>query len=94
MTHRLAVGEFIHSMPKPFVVRKYKTGDRAPETGIYNVIHDGHRLQHQVIIIRDEKVPRYAKCADAVFFELAYSAPSVRESDFIRVYELPEVEEA
>ena len=81
-------------MPKPFVVRKYKTGDRVPETGIYNVTHDHHRLQHQVIIIRDEKFPRCGKCADSVFFELDYAVPTLLESDFIRVYELPEVEEA
>ncbi|PYP91914.1 MAG: hypothetical protein DMG65_05590 [Candidatus Angelobacter sp. Gp1-AA117] len=81
-------------MPEPFVVRKYKTGDLVPETGIYNVTHDGHRLQHQVVIIRDEKFPRCGKCADSVFFELAYPAPGVREANFIRVYELPEVEEA
>ena len=81
-------------MPKPFLVHQYKTGDRVPETGIYNVTHDGHRLQHQAIIIRDEKFPRCAKCADAVFFELAYPVPALIESDLIRVYELEEAEEA
>jgi len=81
-------------MPGPFIVKKYRTDERVPETGIYNVTHDGHRLQHQVIILKDEKFPRCAKCSDAVFFELAYSAPGLFESAFIRVYELPELEEA
>ena len=75
-------------------MQKYRTGERVPETGIYNVTHDVHRLQHQVIIIKDEQFPRCAKCADAVFFELAYPAPGLFESAAIRIYELPELEEA
>ena len=81
-------------MPKPFAVQKYRTGERVPQTGIYKVTHDHHRLPHQVIIIKNEVFPRCAKCEDTVFFEMAYPAPAVSESSFVRIYELPEVEEA
>jgi len=79
-------------MPKPFILRRYKTGERTPLTGIYKVTHKDHRLQHQVTIIGDEQFPRCAKCANDVFFELVRPAPTILESDVIRIYKLPEVE--
>jgi len=55
--------------------RTFKPGDVAKETGVYLVSHDGHRLPHEVIVLRGEQFPRCAKCSEAVIFELFHAAP-------------------
>ena len=75
------------------MVQKYKTGERVPETGIYRVTHNQHRLAHQAIILKGQVFPRCSRCADAVFFELAYAAPDLFASSLTPVYELPEYTE-
>lgn len=77
-----------------FMGQKYRTGERIPETGIYRVTHNQHRLSHQVVMFMGQAFPRCSKCADAVFFELAYAAPDLFQSSFNPVYELPEELEA
>jgi hypothetical protein len=81
-------------VPKPFLVQKYRTGERVTDTGIYTVIHEHHRLPHQVIIFKGESFPRCSGCSDAVYFYLEYPAPDLFESGLIRIYELPILEEA
>jgi hypothetical protein len=88
---------------RPFLVRsllaeavpegRFTTGCIAPETGIYRVVHAGHRLPHEVIILRGQVLPKCSKCSGSVLFELAHAAPDLFQSSICRIYELPELEE-
>ena len=88
---------------RPFLVRslpgdavpegRFTTGCIAPETGIYRVVHAGHRLPHEVIILRGQVFPKCSKCSGSVLFELAHAAPDLFQSGICRIYELPELEE-
>lgn len=69
-----------------------KTGAVAPETGIYRVVHTGHRLPHEVVILQGQRFPRCSKCTSSVLFELAHAAPDLFQSCICRIYELPVVE--
>ena len=90
----------IHRVPgKPATTgesheRTFQTGEAAPETGIYRVIHVGHRLPHEVVVLKNERFPRCAKCKDAVLFDLIHPAPDLFQHVGYRVYELPVLNEA
>jgi len=71
----------------------FKTGDTVPESGIYRVHHHGHRLPHEVTLIKEQTFPRCAKCDDQVEFEPMALAPLLLERrGHIVLYELPEIE--
>ena len=74
---------------------KFNTGQTVPHSGIYRVIHAGHRLPHEVTLVAGEVFPRCCKCRDAVQFEVIRRASLAQtDSSFkIVVYELPVVEE-
>jgi hypothetical protein len=79
--------------------RTYRTGRSIPHSGIYRVIHQQHRLPHEVTLLKDEEFPRCGKCDRAVTFELVLAAQTEREAfrdEGIRIalYELPELEAA
>jgi hypothetical protein len=84
----------VKSKPMPGGEHPFQTGDRAPETGIYRVVHVNHRLPHEVVILKDEQFPRYAKCLAAVRFDLIHAAPDLFRHRGHRIYELPVEEEA
>ena len=77
----------------PHDMKRYRTGDTVPETGVYRVTHTAHRLPHEAVLVRDERFPRCAKCRDEVLFELAYAAPDLFDRFRYRVYELPVAED-
>ena len=66
----------------------FETGHIVPVTGIYRVVHAGHRLPHEVVILKDEEFPRCAKCSDAVLFELARAVSDLPVNTTYRIYEL------
>jgi hypothetical protein len=71
----------------------FKTGQNVPESGIYRVVHGGHRLPHEVTLLKGEAFPRCSKCADQVEFEPVSLAPSLPEKHgHIVLYELPEID--
>src|SRR5882672_10049805 len=81
----------------PFVVRPgprskrgqklpFRTGEPIPESGIYRVIHEGHRLPHEVSLFSDQVFPRCAKCNDAVKFELIQAATDLLNEHGFRIY--------
>jgi hypothetical protein len=73
----------------------FRTGETVPESGIYRVTHGGHRLPHEVTLLRDQLFPRCSKCATLVEFEPVALAPTMGDRrGKIILYELPVLEAA
>lgn len=73
---------------------EYRTGQNIPESGIYRVTHDEHRLPHEVTLLKGAQFPRCSKCRHAVRFTAVSLAPrldSLRER--VTLYELPAINE-
>jgi hypothetical protein len=93
------LGIYSYMTFRPFLVKshpdmkRYRNGDTVPETGIYKVTHNLHRLPHEVVLAKDETFPGCAKCGSEVLFELAYAAPDLFPCLKYHIYELPELEE-
>lgn len=51
--------------------KSYKPGEVVPDSGIYKVHHDQHRLMHEAALLRDTFFPRCKRCGNAVRFVLA-----------------------
>lgn len=45
-------------------------GEMVPESGIYRVEHDSHRLMHEAALQADTRFPRCKQCKDEVRFYL------------------------
>jgi hypothetical protein len=85
------LNQFLQRLGK--LAMMFKTGQKVPESGIYRVVHEGHRLPHEVTLLKGEAFPRCSKCADQVGFEALSLAPALLEKrGGIVVYELPEIE--
>jgi len=56
-------------MPAP-PQRDFAPGDHVRESGIYRVIHDGHRPVHAVCAIKGDSFPDCRRCKQQVRFEL------------------------
>jgi len=41
-----------------------------PETGIYRIDHDSHRLMHEATLLSGERFPRCRTCKNQVKFQL------------------------
>ena len=66
------------------------TGQIVPESGIYLVIHKGHRLPHEVTLLKGQLFPRCAKCAELVEFEAVQTVAQLSERrGAVILYELP-----
>ena len=63
-------GGGIESIRGPIVRKKYRPGDVVPESGIYRVTHDSHRLMHEATLLQDQRFPICRKCRHDVRFEL------------------------
>jgi hypothetical protein len=61
----------------------------APVTGVYKVTHAGHRLPHEVLILKNERFPRCAKCSYAVAFTLVRPVGDTPQGFDYRLFELP-----
>ncbi len=49
--------------------KKYRPGQLVVESGVYRVIHDSHRLMHQVTLVKGSRFPECKRCRAAVRFE-------------------------
>ncbi len=69
----------------------YGVGEAIVQSGIYRVLHAGHRISHYVVLLAGEIFPRCARCGDQVRFELFEATTDLQsDPDFhIRVYEIP-----
>ena len=81
-----------HGMPEQR--KRFRCGGKIPESGIYRVVHDKHRLPHEVTLLSGQIFPRCMKCDDSVYFELLRPAPDLTLASFkVTLYALPAEEE-
>lgn len=76
----------------------FRTDEVVPESGIYRVRHQKHRVPHEVTLLRDQRFPRCSKCQNAAVFELIRPVEVTTEvttdqSVRIYLYELPVFED-
>lgn len=75
----------------------HRTGENIPQSGIYRVVHQKHRLPHEVTLLKDQQFPRCAQCQGAVIFKLVgavtFTDESLEHYPQIRLYELPVLED-
>jgi hypothetical protein len=57
----------------------FQPGDAVPESGVYTVVHDGHRDRHPATIFHGTRFPQCARCGKAVRFVLARPAALISE---------------
>jgi hypothetical protein len=57
----------------------YRPGDVAPQSGVYRVVHDGHRSDHEVSFFKDEMFPSCLRCGPAVGFVLLRTAGTIHD---------------
>ena len=50
--------------------KKYRPGERVPESGVYRVTHDEHRLMHEATLLARDLFPLCKQCKRQVRFEL------------------------
>ena len=48
----------------------YKTGETVPNSGIYRVSHNEHRLPHEVTLLRANSFPPCSRCGNNVTYKL------------------------
>lgn len=74
---------------------KYKPGERVPNSGVYRVTHDEHRLMHEATLLAGDRFPICKQCKRQVRFELRRSVknPSQIISGYHAILEdYPDVE--
>jgi hypothetical protein len=52
------------------VRKKYRPGEVVPESGIYRVMHESHRLMHEATLLEGQRFPICRQCKYSVRFEL------------------------
>jgi len=55
---------------KDHLNRKHRPGDLVPESGVYRVTHDAHRLMHEATLLVGDRFPLCRQCRLSVRFEL------------------------
>jgi hypothetical protein len=61
--------------------RVFEPGESVPESGVYTVVHEGHRQQHSATIFKGDRFPGCAHCGTAVRFVLSRPAALITEDD-------------
>lgn len=74
-------------------VRRYRTGEIVPETGLYLLTHNPHHLQHAALLLKEAQFPGCSLCQAEVVFELAYVTPGLFHPFQYRINELPEIDD-
>ena len=73
--------------------RRYRTDEIIPQTGVYYVFHEQHRLIRTVRLFSGDRFPRCSKCRDQVKFELLLEMSDFGQ-DRIHLYQLePRIKE-
>ncbi len=71
--------------------RAFKTQDVVPESGSYRVSHAAHHLPREIVLLKEQRFPRCAKCTAPVRFEADALMPSLERRGRVLLYELPEL---
>ena len=70
--------------------KQFRCGEKISESGIYRVVHDKHRLPHEVTLLCGEQFPKCMKCEALVYFELVRSVSEAALEGFkVALYALP-----
>ena len=94
----LRLSRAMSSLPKPMnepqAAPFFRAGEPIPKSGIYRVFHVGHRVSHEVTLLRGELFPRCEECGNAAHFELVRAANSLESGAGFRVrlYAVPHPE--
>jgi hypothetical protein len=63
----------------------FKPSEQVPISGVYRVLHNGHRHDHEATLLQGEVFPLCVICHNAVRFSLTHQAVSIRhDKDFAR----------
>lgn len=63
---------------------EFKPGEQVPSSGVYRVLHQGHRDEHEATLREGEQFPTCTVCAQDVLFRLVQSAKLIdRDRDFV-----------
>ncbi len=87
----------VHSVKSRVPAPLFRAGESIPDSGLYRVLHGGHRGNHEAILLMGEAFPRCAVCGENVHFELLQAAPHLNSDPNLRnrrLFELPHPEEA
>lgn len=61
----------------------YRPGDSVPQSGVYRVVHQDHRDDHEATLLDGGTFPRCTNCGDGVRFQLQRAAGRIQQdSDF------------
>ncbi|MGC2697757.1 MAG: hypothetical protein WA738_18375 [Candidatus Angelobacter sp.] len=52
------------------MTKKHRPGKLVPDSGVYRVIHESHRLMHEATLLAGERFPICKECKRNVRFEL------------------------
>jgi hypothetical protein len=70
----------------------FAPGEKIPQSGVSRIFDGGHRVSHDVILLRDELFPRCARCEIEVKFRLIQAAPHIEDDSSLgnrKLFELP-----
>jgi hypothetical protein len=59
---------------KAMAEEHYRPGEQVPASGVYVVSHNGHRPEHEVTLLENDRFPPCAVCGEHVRFRLERSA--------------------
>ena len=59
--------------------RPYRPGEAAPVSGIYEVLHSGHRSTHEILILSGDRFPECRACHTTVRFQIVVPLWHARE---------------
>ncbi|HEY3928496.1 MAG TPA: hypothetical protein VGL89_08990 [Candidatus Koribacter sp.] len=66
------------------MAHEYKPGDKVQSSGVYRVLHQGHRDEHEATLREGELFPTCSVCERNVRFRLVQSARLIdRDTDFV-----------
>lgn len=57
--------------------RAYRPGQMVPISGVYTVVHEGHRAEHEALAIRGDEFPFCRVCQGEVRFYVAQIVPYI-----------------
>ncbi len=69
---------------------QFRPGDKVPQSGIYRIEHDKHRMMHHATLTGGTRFPRCKQCGDAVRFVSVRASRGMvlpfRETDILEEY--------